>query len=53
MLCEFEGEVAGEVLDRRDLGEDLLQTMLEEPAERLMLDGEQVGQWLDFGNLGE
>jgi hypothetical protein len=43
VVCQLEGERAGEVLDRGDLLEDLLEAVLEEPAEGFVLDGEQVG----------
>ncbi len=43
MIGQLEGQRTGEILDRRDLGEDLLETPLQEPGERLMLDGEEIG----------
>ncbi len=52
-LAELHGEVARVVLDRRDVVDGLAQTALlgiDQPVERLLLDGDQVG---DLENLLE
>ena len=53
VVGELELERAGEVLDRRDVGEDLGDALFEEPLERLALHGDEVGQRLDLAELGE
>ena len=40
----FRLQLAGEVLDRADVGEGLGETSVEEPLERIALDRDQVGQ---------
>jgi hypothetical protein len=37
-------ELLGEVFDRRDFLEDLLQALGEEPVERLTLDADEIGE---------
>jgi hypothetical protein len=44
VLTEMQLELFGEVLDRRDFLEDLLQTFGQEPIERLPLDAHEVGK---------
>jgi hypothetical protein len=44
VLPEMQLELFGEVLDRRDLLEDLLQTLCQEPVEGLPLDADEVGK---------
>ena len=53
VLAEVELELLGEVLDRRDLFEDLLQAFGEEPVEGLPLDAHEVGERKDLVELGE
>ncbi len=53
VIGELELELAGEVLDRRDVGEDLRDTLLEEPQEGLPLHRDEVGQLEHFAQLGE
>ena len=53
VVGELELELAGEVLDRRDVAQDLGDTLLEEPLEGLPLDGDQIGQLEDLPKLGE
>ena len=53
VVGQLELELAGEVLDRRDVGEDLGDTLLEEPLERLALDRDQVGELEHLAELGE
>ena len=53
VVGELEGEGPGEVLDGRDFLEDLTQAPLQEPAERVVLDGQEVGEREDFGDLRE
>ena len=42
--------LAGEVLDGADLVEQLAQTVVDEPAERLQLEFDQIGDRQDFGD---
>ena len=44
VLAEVQLELFGEVLDRRDFLEDLLQTFGQEPIEGLPLDAHEVGK---------
>ena len=44
VVGQLELELAGEVLDRRDVGEDLGDTLLEEPLEGLALHRDEIGQ---------
>ena len=44
VVGELELELTGEVLDRRDVGEDLGDTLLEEPLEGLALHRDEIGQ---------
>ncbi len=53
VLAEVELELFGEVLDRRDFLEDLFQTLVEEPIERLPLDAHEVGKRQNLVELGE
>ena len=53
VVGELELQRAGEVLDRGDVGEDLGDALLDEVAERLTLDRDQVGQLEDGRKLGE
>jgi hypothetical protein len=53
MLSEHQLERSGEVLDRRNLGQDLTDPFLQQPVERLALDTDQIGKGEDLGNLGE
>jgi hypothetical protein len=46
-------ELLGEVFDRRDFLEDLLQALGEEPVEGFPLDADQVGQRKGLLELGE
>ena len=43
----------GEVLDRRDLGEQLFETLAQEPFERVALDFDQIRDWRDLGDAGK
>ena len=53
MLAEVELELLGEVLDRGDFLEDLLEALVQEPVERLPLDAHEVGKRQDLVELGE
>jgi hypothetical protein len=53
VLPEMQLELLGEVLDRRDFLEDLLQALGEEPVERLTLDADEVGERQRLVELGE
>ena len=53
VVGQLELELTGEVLDRRDVGEDLGDTLLEEPLEGLPLHRDQIGQLEHFVQLGE
>ena len=53
VLPEMQLELLGEVFDRRDFLEDLLQALGEEPVEGLPLDADQVGQRKGLLELGE
>ena len=53
VVGQLELELAGEVLDRRDVAQDLGDTLLEEPMEGLALDFDEVREGLDFAQLGE
>ncbi len=53
VLAEVELELFGEVLDRRDLFEDLPQTLCEEPVEGLTLDPHEIGERKHLVELGE
>ena len=44
VVLELEAQLAGEVLDRADVGERFGQTLVQEPAERVPLDGDEVRQ---------
>ena len=43
-VAELDGERAGVVLDRRDVGDRLAQALVLEPLERRLLDVDQVGE---------
>ena len=51
VVGQLELELAGEVLDRRDVAHDLRDTLLEEPMERVGLDLDQVREVLDLPQL--
>ena len=53
VVLELEAQLAGEVLDRADVGERLGQTLVQEPAERVPLDGDEVRQTQDLIEVGE
>ncbi len=53
VIRELELEGAGEVLDRRDVGEDLGDAHLDEVVERQALDGDEIRELQDLGELGE
>jgi hypothetical protein len=53
MVRQVEGETSGEVFNREDLVEQFLQTCFQEPVETFVLGGQQIGERLDFGNLGK
>ena len=44
---------AGEILDGRDLGKQLLETLAQEPLERVALDFDQVRDGRDLGDPSE
>src|SRR5262249_30182675 len=50
---QLELELAGEVLDRRDVAQDLGDTVVEKPAERVRLDFDEVGKLLHLAELRE
>ena len=53
VVGQLELELAGEVLDRRDVGEDLRHTLFEEPLEGHALHRDQIGQLEHFVELGK
>jgi len=53
VLAEGEGHLAGEVLDGADLFEGLTEALGDEPFEGLALDGDEVGDGEDLGDLAE
>ena len=53
MLAEVELELLGEVLDRGDFLEDLLEAFVQEPVERLPLDAHEVRKRQDLVELCE
>ncbi len=53
VVGELELELAGEVLDRRDVAQDLGDTLVQEPLERFPLDGDEIGKLEDLPKLGE
>ena len=53
VVGELELELTGEVLDGRDVGQDLGDPLVEEPLEGRSLDGDQVGKLEDLGKTGE
>ena len=53
VLPEGERHLAGEVLDGADLVEGLPETVGDQPLEGLALDGDQVGDRKDLGDLAE
>ena len=53
VVGQLELELAGEVLDRRDVGEDLGDTLFEEPLEGHALHRDQIGQLEHFVQLGK
>ena len=50
---EIQRERLAEVGDRADVAEDVGETVVEEPAERLPLDGDQVGDLEDLRQIAE
>ena len=50
---ELEAQLAGEVLDRADVGEGLGQPLVEEPLERVALNGDQVRERQGLVDVGE
>ena len=50
---ELEAQLTGEVLDGADVAERLGQAAVEEPLERVPLDGDQVGQGQGLVDVGE
>ena len=53
VVGQLELELAGEVLDRRDVGEDLGDTLFEEPLEGHALHRDQIGQLEHFVEAGK
>jgi hypothetical protein len=53
VLPEIELELLGEVLDGRNLLEDLLEAFVQEPIEGVFLDRNEVGKLEDLVELGE
>jgi hypothetical protein len=53
VVGELELELAGEVLDRRDVAQDLGDTLVEEPLERFPLDGDEIRKLEDLPKLRE
>jgi hypothetical protein len=53
VLPERERHLAGEVLDRADLVEGLTETVGDQPLEGLALDGDEIGDGKDLGDLAE
>ena len=53
VVGQLELQLAGEVLDRRDVAEDLGDSVLEEPLERLSLDRDEVRQGQHLTQLTE
>jgi hypothetical protein len=53
VVGELELELAGEVLDGRDVAQDLGDALVEEPLERFPLDGDEIGKLEDLPKLGE
>ena len=50
---ELQAQLAGEVLDRADVGEGLGEPPIEEPVERVALDGDKVRQRQDLVEVRE
>jgi len=46
-------QVAGEVFDWGDVAESLFQSFSEKPIEGVLLDCDQIGELLNFGESGE
>jgi hypothetical protein len=53
VVGQLELQRGGEVLDRRDVGEDLGDALLDEVVEGLALDGDQVRELEDLRETGE
>jgi hypothetical protein len=53
VATEVQLELLGEVLDRRDFLQDLLEALVQEPVERLPLDAHEVGKRKNLVELGE
>ena len=53
VVGQLELELAGEVLDRRNVAQDLGDTVLEEPSERVGLYFDEVRKFLDLAKLRE
>ena len=53
VVGQLELELAGEVLDRRDVAQDLGDTVVEEPTERVGLDFDEVREVFDLTKLRE
>jgi hypothetical protein len=53
VLPEGERHLAGEVLDGADLIEGLTETVSDQPLEGLALDGDEIGDGKDLGDLAE
>ena len=53
VLPEGERHLAGEVFDGADLVEGLAETVGDQPLEGLSLDGDEIGDGEDLGDLAE
>ena len=53
VVLELQAQLAGEVLDRADVRERFGQTLVQEPAERVPLDGDEIRQAQDLIEVGE
>jgi len=53
MAAELDGQVPGEVFDRRDVVERLAQALIEEPLETVSLEGDEAWYFEDLGDLSE
>jgi hypothetical protein len=53
VAAELDGQVTGEVLDRRDVRKSLIEALAEEPLETLSLDVYEVRDFEYLGDLRE
>jgi hypothetical protein len=53
VVLQLEAQLAGEILDRTDISERFGQALVQEPAERVPLDGNEIRQTQDLIEVGK